>query len=363
MKYVSEFQDRNAVQYLAASIRERVAGKDLTIMEVCGTHTMAIARSGLRELLPDQLTLISGPGCPVCVTDVSYIDRAIALSRMHGTVIATFGDLMRVPGSDSTLEKERANGADIRIVTSAMDALFMAGQKAGQRVIFLGIGFETTIPTVGVVIQSAKSRHIRNFYVLSSHKIMPPAMKALCEGDVRIDGFLCPGHVSTITGPAIYDDIVKQYGKGCVVTGFEPTDILSGILMLSKQILAKTPAVENQYKRAVLPDGNPRAKEVMDEVFESCDTPWRGLGTIPASGLKIRDAYASWDASVQIAVPVKESREPHGCRCGDVLTGRIQPEACPLFGNPCTPDYPAGACMVSSEGTCAAHYKYGFHRK
>ncbi|MFC1569177.1 hydrogenase formation protein HypD [bacterium] len=358
MKYISEFQNQKVVHLLAQRIHEVVQDQKMTLMEVCGTHTMAIARFGIKSILPEQLRLISGPGCPVCVTSISYVDHAIELAKQPDVVITTFGDMMRVPGSVTNLEQERSRGAQVKIVTSTLDAISLAQSHPDKKVVFLGVGFETTIPTVGIAIQAAQEKQLQNFFVLSAHKIMPPAMRALCQGDIALDGFLCPGHVSTITGLSFYEQIVQDFNKGCVIAGFEPIDLLQGILMLCQQIRLNEYKVENQYKRIVQTQGNPRAMSVINAVFESCDTEWRGLGDIPQSGLKIRSEYSHWDASVQFDVEIPPSNEPVGCRCGDVLTGKINPDECPLFGKTCTTDFPIGACMVSSEGSCAAAYRY-----
>jgi hydrogenase expression/formation protein HypD len=359
MKYSDEFRNPEIVRVLKDEIHQVVDNREMTLMEVCGTHTMAIARFGLRSLLPANLRLISGPGCPVCVTSTRYIDHAIALSRITDVLITSFGDMIRVPGTGSSLELERGKGSDIAVVTSTLEALELAANNPEKRIVFLGVGFETTIPTIGVAIQLAKARNLQNFFVLSANKIMPPAMRALCQGDVTVDGFLCPGHVSTITGTGFYQEIVRDFGKGCVITGFEPTDILQGILSLCQQVTDQNPHVENKYKRSVRPEGNPQALAVITDVFEIGDAEWRGLGVIPLSGLQINSKYTLWDASVQIPVKLDSAKDPPGCRCGDVLTGRIGPRDCPLFGQICNPESPVGACMVSSEGSCAAEFLYG----
>jgi hydrogenase expression/formation protein HypD len=359
MKYSDEFRNPETVGVLKDEIHQVAGNRKMTLMEVCGTHTMAIARFGIRSLLPPNIRLISGPGCPVCVTSTGYIDYAIALARISGVLITTFGDMIRVPGTHSSLELERGKGGDIVVVTSTLEALELANKNPGKRIVFLGVGFETTIPTIGVAIQLAKARNLRNFFVLSAHKIMPPAMRALCQGEVYVDGFLCPGHVSTITGTEFYQEIVRDFGRGCVITGFEPTDILQGILTLCRQVTAQRPLVENQYKRSVRPEGNPQAQAIIADVFDIDDAEWRGLGVIPLSGLQINSKYDVWDAAVQIPVKLDAAKDPVGCRCGDVLTGRIGPRDCPLFGRVCTPESPVGACMVSSEGSCAAEFLYG----
>jgi hydrogenase expression/formation protein HypD len=356
------FGGGEGAQAVVQGIREAAANRETTLMEVCGTHTMAIARFGIRELLPESVRLVSGPGCPVCVTPNPFVDRAVALSRIPDAVIATFGDMMRVPGSSSSLERERASGRDVRVVFSTLDALKLAGSNPDKKIVFLGVGFETTAPTVAASILEARKGGLNNYSVLSSHKVMPPAMEALSakeRGDVRIDGYICPGHVSAVIGTRFYEKLAREYGIGCVVSGFEPMDVLQSILMLVRQARDRRPKVEVQYSRVVKPGGNPRAMAVLDEVFEPADAEWRGLGMIPGSGLKIRAAFADWDAEKRLPVEVEPVREPKGCRCGDVLRGKIRPTECPLFAKACSPEEPVGACMVSSEGTCAAYFRFG----
>jgi hydrogenase expression/formation protein HypD len=349
MDYIAEFRDGRLCSSIAEEI-EKECKKDMRIMEVCGTHTMSIHRYGIKSMLPRRIKLLSGPGCPVCVTSSRDIDRMIACSKLEGTVIATFGDMLRVPGSVSSLEKERARGADVRVVYSPMDAVQLA-QNTDKRVIFLGVGFETTAPTVAQAIKKAPA----NFFVYSAHKVVPPALRALLGGDNRIDGFLLPGHVCTITGTADYEFVPREYHVPCVVSGFEPVDILASILMLVRQ--EGRAEVEIEYKRSVRREGNPKAIKAMEEVFETCDSVWRGIGAIKNSGLRIREEFRDRDAEGMVDVP--ETREPEDCRCGEVLQGLIEPTECALFSNGCTPEEPVGPCMVSSEGTCAAYYKYG----
>jgi hydrogenase expression/formation protein HypD len=337
----------------------RQLGRDLRFMEVCGTHTMAAFRSGLRQLLPDSVRLISGPGCPVCVTDPSYLDAAIELCGRPGVIVATFGDLVRVPGTDSSLERERASGASVRIVYSASDALVLARECPSKHVVFLGIGFETTAPTVAWAIWRAARDGLRNFTVLSAHKTMPRAMDMLArDPGMRVDGFICPGHVSVITGVQIYRFICERYAIPCVVSGFEAWDILKSIGMLLGQIVEGRAEVENEYSRSVGEYGNRAALELMNEVFEPRDDVWRGLGTIPGSGLGIRDKYARFDAAKVLDVKFTEAHVNPLCRCGSVLRGISTPLDCRLFAHPCSPTHPIGPCMVSSEGACAAYYKY-----
>jgi hydrogenase expression/formation protein HypD len=362
MNYQDAFRDKQIVLGYAARIRELVADRatPMTFMEVCGTHTMAIYQYGLRSLLPPQVRLISGPGCPVCVTPNDYVDRAVALCRLPGTIVATFGDMVRVPGSSSSLLEERARGADVRIVYSPLDAVALAGKHPERKVVFLGVGFETTAPAIAGSILAAKGQGIANYFVLASHKTIPIPMQLLSQDpDLQIDGYLCPAHVSAIIGADAYRPLVEAQGIPCVVTGFEPADVMQGVEMLVRQVVAGLPQVEIQYRRVVKPEGNRKAQEIIATVFTPCDAPWRGIGVIPGSGLRIADAYADFDAERMIPVAVEETREHPGCLCGEILKGKVAPTDCPLFGSACTPESPVGACMVSSEGTCAAAYKYG----
>ena len=340
---------------LAAVLRAE-ARPDLTYMEVCGTHTMSIARYGLRELLPEGMRLVSGPGCPVCVTAIADLDRVVALARLPEVTLATFGDLIRVPASRTTLAAERAAGADVRVVYSARDAVQIAADEFDRQVVFAGIGFETTAPTIAASLLEARARGLTNFSVLSMHKTMPLPLKALLElGETPISGFLLPGHVSVITGTACYEFLAHDYGVAGVVAGFEPRDVLRALLRLVRQT---RPAIEIEYGRAVRPEGNVVARRLMEQVFQPSDADWRGLGIIPGSGLALRPEYADADAALRFAVAVEPPLEPAGCRCGEVLRGVTDPADCALFGARCTPEDPVGACMVSSEGACAARYRY-----
>jgi hydrogenase expression/formation protein HypD len=346
---------------LALNIKELAqrVGRDVTFMEVCGTHTMAAFRSGLRQLLPANVKLISGPGCPVCVTDTNYIDAAIKLARRPDVIVATFGDLMRVPGTESSLERERAAGASVRVVYSPTDALALARENAGRKVVFLGVGFETTAPTIAASIVSAAKEGLMNYFVLAAHKTMPQAMEALLhDQEVKVDGFMCPGHVSVITGSAMYRPVCEKYRIPCVVAGFEPWDMLKATEMLLAQVVEGRAAVEVEYSRSVTERGNPAAQQLLAEVFEECDAGWRGIGNIPRSGLAIREKYAAFDAAKVFGVKFEPATPHPGCRCGDVLRGVITPLDCKLFATACTPTNPFGPCMVSSEGTCAAYFKY-----
>lgn len=359
LRYVDEFRNLNASRVLAREIRELMNGHPrLTLMEVCGTHTMSIHRHGIRQLLPEHLRLLSGPGCPVCVTPNAYIDRAIAVSRIPDVIVTTFGDMLKVPGSSSSLEKERARGSDIRIVYSTRDALRIARENSGRRVVFLGVGFETTAPTIAGSVLEAVQHELTNYFVLVGHKLIPPAMRSLSSGVVAVDGFICPAHVSAIIGSRVYEFLSAEFDKACVVTGFEPLDMLQGILMLVKQIVKQRPAVEVQYDRVVRPEGNIVARAIMNRVFQACDAEWRGMGFLAGSGLALRDEYSRFDAARMIPVEVEPPQEPKGCICGKVIQGLSDPPECRLFGTTCTPSHPVGACMVSSEGSCAAWYKY-----
>jgi hydrogenase expression/formation protein HypD len=361
MKYIDEYRDREVADALSERIRAR-SRRPVRFMEICGTHTMAIFRHGIRSLLPKHIELISGPGCPVCVTAMEEIDRAVKLARIPGVTVTTFGDMLRVPGSESSLKHEQAQGATVRMVYSTVDALKLAADNPDREVVFLGIGFETTAPTVAAAIRTAHDQGQSNFSVLAAHKLLPPAMDALLSaGELAIDGFICPGHVTTIIGTSSYEQVAEQYHVPCVVTGFEPVDILEGVLMLVEQAEEGRAEVQIQYTRGASPEGNPAALRLMDEVFEPCDSPWRGLGVIPQSGLMIREAYADHDAQRRFDIHVPPAREPAGCRCAEILRGAVRPVDCRLFRKICTPRTPVGPCMVSSEGTCAAYFKYHGH--
>lgn len=361
MKYIDEFRNRERVNSLIDLIR-KTSRKPVSLMEVCGGHTMAIQKFGIPSLLPDHIKLLSGPGCPVCVSSRGYIDMAIAMSRLRDVIITTYGDLIRVPGSSSSLDKEKASGADIRIVYSILDAVKIARENPAKRVVFLGIGFETTAPGSAAGILMAKNENIENFYLYSSHKVMPPAMKALVDEGVKIDGYIAPGHVSTITGSGIYQPIAEKFGLACVISGFEPVDLLQSILMLVRQHENNDPKVEIQYSRAVKPEGNQKAKAMLDEVFELQDDWWRGLGVLEKSGLKLNADYERFDAEkVFIDVEPEPLKEDKGCICGEVLKGLKKPLDCKLFGKACTPSDPVGACMVSNEGACHAYFKFNLH--
>jgi hydrogenase expression/formation protein HypD len=358
MKHQDEFRNGQTAKSLLDRLR-KLSRKPVRVMEICGTHTVSIFRHGLRAVLPDTITLVSGPGCPVCVTATEEIDRAIKLARTPGIHIATFGDLIRVPGTESSLKREMADGAKVSVVYSTMDALNIAKEAPNDQVVFLGIGFETTAPTVAAAAMEAARADVPNFTILSAHKLLPPAMNALLSsGELNIDGFLCPGHVTTIIGTEAYHQVAQDYGTPCVVTGFEPVDILQGLLMLVEMLEQNQPDVAIQYKRGASAQGNPMARKVMDQVFTPMDAPWRGLGPIPQSGLDLNDQYRQYNARIRFDAEVPPAPEPPGCRCGDVLRGMITPPECKLYKKACTPDSPVGPCMVSSEGTCAAYYRY-----
>ncbi|MFQ6040159.1 MAG: hydrogenase formation protein HypD [Candidatus Poribacteria bacterium] len=365
MKYFDEYRDAAIAEKILANIRA-TSKREMRLMEVCGTHTVAIFRSGIRGILPENISLLSGPGCPVCVTSNEDIDKALYIARQKDVILTTFGDMIKVPGSNSSLEKERARGADIRVVYSALDALDIARRHPQRRVVLLGIGFETTSPTIASTILSADKERIENFFVLVSHKLIPPAMKVLLDAeDVGIDAFLCPGHVSAIIGSRPYKFIPRDYGVPCVIAGFEPLDILQSIFMAVQQIERKEreglkpDRAEIEYRRAVRPEGNTTALKTLYEVFEVCDVRWRGLGMVLQSGLRLRERYRQFDAEAVFDVKVSPSGEPKGCLCGEILRGAKLPTDCKLFGTRCTPEEPVGPCMVSSEGTCAAYFKYG----
>ena len=359
---LEEFRSKEIVKGLADGIGKLASDRrePITLMEICGTHTMSIYQYGIRSLLPSQVRLISGPGCPVCVTPVSYVDQSVAYARLPETIIATFGDMLRVPGSTSNLMRERALGADIRIVYSPLDAVNIAAQHPGKKVVFLGVGFETTAPTIAGSIITAASRGLKNFFVHTAHKTIPIPMQALSsDPELRIDGCICPAHVSTIIGANAYRFLAEEHGVPCVATGFEPADVMQGIEMLVRQVVADHSTVEIQYSRFVTWEGNHKAQALVKKVFDPVDAVWRGIGLIPQSGLEIGSEYAAFDAAKAHPVQVEEPVEPPGCQCGEVLRGKITPFDCSLFGTVCTPESPVGACMVSSEGSCAAAHKYG----
>ncbi len=355
---MNPYRDPEKFRELALQLSQFDAGRRIRLMEVCGTHTMNIRRFGIHNLLPPGVELLSGPGCPVCVSDNSYIDQAIELTKFDDVIVVTFGDMVRVPGSYESLESARSAGGDVRVVYSPLDALEIARENPDKKVVFLAVGFETTVPTISATILRAEDLGIGNFYVLPGHKLIIPALEALLSGDNEIDGFILPGHVSAVIGVEVYREVLERHKVPGVVTGFEPVDILMGILMLLNAIKDGRFLLGNEYSRVVLNEGNRKALELIWRVFEPEDTPWRGLGVIPMSGLKLRDEFSHRDIRSVVHIEPPPPREHPGCRCGDVLQGKIKPDECPLFDTVCTPDNPVGPCMVSSEGSCHAYFKY-----
>jgi len=354
-----ELRDPDFCRALARSLHES-QDREIRFMEVCGTHTMSIFGSGLRSLMPRGLHHVSGPGCPVCVTHGSDIAAFLELASTPEVMLASFGDMLRVPGPDGkSLKMAQAEGASVRICYSPFEAVQLAESHPDREVVFLGVGFETTAPAVAATMEMARQKSLSNFSLYSCHKLIPPALEALvAQPGFRVDGFLLPGHVSSVIGTAPYRFLAEDYGIPSVVGGFEPGDILQALLMLVRRIRSAEPEVDNEYSRAVKPEGNQRAQEVMHRVFEPRDALWRGLGTIPASGLGLREEYAAMDAERRFFLSRSGGEDPPGCRCGEVLQGAIRPGECPLFGRSCTPSSPVGPCMVSSEGSCAASYHY-----
>lgn len=362
MKFIDEFRNKELAQTLVKKIHEISPKQQLKFMEVCGTHTVAIFKFGIKNLLPKNISLISGPGCPVCVTPTSDIDLAIEMSKRKDVIITTFGDMIRVPGSHSSLEKEKMDKANVEIVYSPLDSLDIAKKHPEKSIVFISVGFETTSPTIAATILQAEKENIKNFYILPFNKVIPPPMGALLDSNVKIDGFICPGHVSVIIGSKPYEFIPRQYNIPCVITGFEPIDILQSIYMLLLQKIANKAKVEIQYKRTVTPEGNKTAVDILYKVFKPSDSNWRGLGVIKNSGLTLAQKYIRFDAGKKFNIHIKKSNEFKGCKCADVLKGIIVPTGCRLFGKKCSPETPLGACMVSSEGTCAAYYKYNLKK-
>jgi hydrogenase expression/formation protein HypD len=358
IRLVDEFRDKRMAERLVAAIDEIMPKTPVTYMEICGGHTLTAVRYGLHALLPSGLKLKSGPGCPVCVTTQEYIDTALFLAGGKDRIIASFGDMLKVPGTHGTLLAARSAGCDVRICLSPLEAVEIAEKLPEKQVVFLGIGFETTAPTVAMAVITAAERRVDNFSVLIALKTMPRAMAALLDGPAGIDGFICPGHVSAVAGTRLYLPVNEKYRIPCVVSGFEPTDMLSSVLMLLRQTTTRRAVVEIQYTRAVTPEGNPAAQAAVAAVFRSADAAWRGLGMIPGSGLAFQDTYARFDARQRFAPPVTASHEHPGCRCGDVMRGLLEPDGCPLFGRTCSPDRPLGACMVSAEGACGIYFRY-----
>ncbi|UCG29283.1 MAG: hydrogenase formation protein HypD [candidate division WOR-3 bacterium] len=335
----------------------KLVDRRMSLMEVCGTHTMAIAKSGMRSMLPDDLRLLSGPGCPVCVTPQETIDYGIALSQRKNVTVATFGDMVRVPGTEATLEAYSPS-----IVYSPLDALTIAEENPDKEVVFLGVGFETTSPTIAATVIAADRKNIKNFYILPAFKLIPPALDYIAGAPkINVHGLILPGHVSAIIGSEPYGFLAKKYHIPGCITGFEPIDILHGILILVKQVLEGKSSITIEYDRVVRPEGNRKALELLYTVFEVCESRWRGIGVIPESGLTFAKTFEKYDALKKFDLKIPKSVEPKGCICGRVLLGLKMPYECALFSSSCTPLTPVGPCMVSSEGSCAAYYKYGGH--
>lgn len=356
---LAAFKDPKLARGLIEAIRKLAPAEGATLMEVCGTHTVAIARNGIRNLMPESVRLASGPGCPVCVTANRDIDTVIALTRIPNVTIATFGDMTRVPGSTSSLLKEQAAGRSVEIVYSPLDALALAQAHPEREIVFVGVGFETTTPLVAMAIKRAAAMGLENFSVFAAHKNMPGALEAIINDPrLKLDALILPGHVSTIIGMEPYRFLAEKYGIPGVITGFEPVDVLQGIAMIMRQLHEGRAEIEIAYARGVMPQGNPVAMAAIDEVFETCSSTWRGLGDIPGSGYRIREKYAQFDAVRRLQPDVEPTQDPRGCRCGDILRGIMAPSDCPLFRKVCSPENPVGPCMVSSEGSCAAYYRY-----
>ena len=359
MKFLTEFRNPELAGRLISQIHRQSQTK-ARFMEFCGGHTVTVFRYGIRQALPKTLEMVSGPGCPVCVTANADLDKAIALSQISNVIVTTFGDMLKVPGSHSSLQEARACGADVRIVYSTIDALKIATENPDRSVVFLGIGFETTAPTVAASILRAREKGIRNYHVLSMHKLCPPSIRAILDsGEVRLEGLICPGHVSTIIGSHPWESVALDYRIPCVIAGFEPLDILQCISMLVAQVEKREARVEIAYRRGVRPEGNTEALRIMEQVFEPRPAQWRGLGEIIGSGLKLKREYEQFDAELAFNIATKPAQEPEGCICGEILRGVKIPLDCALFSKVCTPEHPIGPCMVSSEGSCAAYYTYG----
>ena len=359
MRFSEEYRDPELAKKLIERIHHR-STRPIKLMEFCGGHTAAIFKHGIRQLLPPTIEMLSGPGCPVCVTASADLDKAIAMSRLPDVIVTSFGDMLRVPGSNSSLQMAKAEGADVRVVYSTQDALAIARENPDKSVIFIGIGFETTAPTIAASILQAEQEKIENYSVLSLHKLCPPIMKALLDlGELALSGIIAPGHVSAIIGAHPYHFIPDKYKIACAISGFEPLDILLCIDMLVNQIENDDPRVEIAYRRGVKPEGNQQAIRLMESFFAVSGANWRGIGVAPSSGLKIRAEYERFDADIRFSVEPGPTHEPKGCICGSILRGTSTPLECKLFRNSCTPEHPVGPCMVSSEGSCATYYHYG----
>ncbi len=360
MKKLTSAEEKKAAKALLADIERLAEGRHLRYMEVCGTHTVAIFRAGLRQILPENIELVSGPGCPVCVTSDVYMDKAIAYAKMESVTVATFGDMLKVPGSRESLADARAAGADIRVVYSPLDALTAARENPQKTVVFLGVGFETTAPTEAAAVLSAKDEGLQNFCVLSAQKLVPPAVKLLLDApDVHVDGFLLPGHACVVTGTRPYGFLADEAHKPGVVAGFTPLAILRAVWRLVRQTADGAARIENEYGSVVREEGNPAARAILARVYEEAADEWRGLGVIERSGLRMREAFAEFDAERRLPVEVERVEKKTACRCGEVLRGAVRPTDCTLFAKACVPAHAVGPCMVSVEGVCAAWYKYG----
>jgi hydrogenase expression/formation protein HypD len=359
MKFIDEYRQSDLVKKLTDRI-QRHSTRPIRLMEFCGGHTVSIFRHGIRQLLPENIEMLSGPGCPVCVTANVDLDRVIALAHLPDVIITSFGDMVRVPGSYSSLQIAKAEGCDVRVVYSVLDALYIARENPVRSVIFIGIGFETTAPTIAAAILQAEQDGIKNFFLLPLHKLCPPIMKTILDlGEVRLNGIICPGHVSSIIGSFPYQFIPDSYDIACVISGFEPLDILLSIDMLVEQIEREEYKVEIAYRRGVKAEGNTQALKLMDNVFEVSTADWRGIGTVPSSGLILKKNYQRFNAETNFPINLGPVRVANGCLCGSILRGVKTPLDCNLFRNTCTPEHPVGPCMVSSEGSCATYYHYG----
>jgi hydrogenase expression/formation protein HypD len=366
VRFVDEYRDPSAARALVARITELAGDNEFKFMEVCGGHTHTIYRHGIEHILPESVELVHGPGCPVCVIPMGRVDDAISVAKEPGVIFTSFGDMMRVPGSRGNLLKAKAEGADIRFVYSPLDALRIAAENPEREIVFFAVGFETTAPSTAITLLQARARQVRNFSVFCNHVTIVPPIKAILESpDLRLDGFLGPGHVSTVVGQRPYRFVPAQYGKPLVTAGFEPLDILHAIAMLLTQIGEGRCEIENQYSRVVREEGNPRALAILAEVFElRPHFEWRGLGFISQSALKLRPEFEHFDAELRYHIPGVRVADPKACQCGEVLKGVIKPWECKVFGTACTPETPIGTCMVSSEGACAAYYNFGrMHRE
>lgn len=360
IKYTSEYRDPELSKKLADNIRSNIGDREIRLMEVCGTHTMSISKNGIRSVLPANMHLLSGPGCPVCVTSQQDIDGFIESAGTDDVILTTFGDLLRVPGTSSSLQREKSDGRDIRVVYSSFDALKIARQNPDRKIVFPGIGFETTAPTAAGAVLTAARTGIDNFYIYPAFKRVVPALQLLMSTNgVTIDGFLLPGHVAAVIGREAFRPFFDKYGVPCVIAGFEPVDILQAVFLLTEMIGSEKPALDNAYRRAVQEKGNSKAVRVMTEVLETSDANWRGIGMIPQSGMELKETFRHFDARNFVDISTVNSAEPPGCACGEILQGLKKPPDCKLFRTGCSPENPVGPCMVSSEGTCAAYYRYG----